>query len=52
MMCNLNFSSEFVQKHSVKSTFFISDLGVGLVTAISLFLNINNIEAGLRVGAK
>ena len=52
MMCSLTFSSEFVQKHSVKSTFFISDLGVGLVALISLFLNINNIETGLRVGAK
>ena len=52
MMCSLTFSSEFVQKHSVKSTFFIIDLEVGLVALISLFLNINNIETGLRVEAK
>ena len=37
MMCSLTLSSEFVQKPSVKSTFFTNDLGVGLVAVVSWF---------------
>lgn len=49
MMCSISFSSDFVQKHSVKSKFFLSALGVEFV--VCWLFNINHVETGFKVGA-
>lgn len=40
-------SSDFVQKHSIRSTFFISALGVGLVIVCQVF-NSNHIKTRVK----